>query len=260
MIENPHSLRPEEVLERLETSIQGLTDEEVERRLKIYGKNVLEEEEISKWKIFIRQFKSILIYILIIAAVISIAIGKMKDFTIIILLVFANSLLGYWQELKAEASIRALKKLTESKVKVVRNGRLVEILSSELVPGDIVVLTEGDLVTADIRLLECSSLLIDESSITGESIPVAKDHSIILPPKVLPYDLKNMALAGTTVVKGSGKGVVVRTGRSTYFASIAESVKEKPPESPLTRAMRIFVRRYIILLICLLYTSPSPRD
>lgn len=252
MIENPHSLRPEEVLERLETSIQGLTDEEVERRLKIYGKNVLEEEEISKWKIFIRQFKSILIYILIIAAVISIAIGKMKDFTIIILLVFANSLLGYWQELKAEASIRALKKLTESKVKVVRNGRLVEILSSELVPGDIVVLTEGDLVTADIRLLECSSLLIDESSITGESIPVAKDHSIILPPKVLPYDLKNMALAGTTVVKGSGKGVVVRTGRSTYFASIAERVKEKPPESPLTRAMRIFIRRYIILLIALL--------
>ncbi|RLF06800.1 MAG: cation-transporting P-type ATPase [Thermoprotei archaeon] len=252
MIDKPHATEPEEVFRALSSSPQGLTLEEAQKRLQIYGRNVLEEEKISKWKIFLRQFKSVLIYILLIAAIISIAIGKIKDFTIIVLLVIANSFLGYWQELKAEASIRALKKLTESRVKVIRNGTLMEVPSSELVPGDVVVLSEGDLVTADIRLFDSSGLMIDESTITGESMPVAKDHSILPPHDAMPYELKNMALAGTTVVKGSGKGIVVRTGRSTYLASIAEKVKEKPPESPLTRAMKFFVRRYIMLLIMLL--------
>jgi len=252
MIDKPHSRRPEEIFRALSSSPQGLTLEEAQRRLQIYGRNVLEEEKISKWRIFLGQFKSALIYILLIAAIISIVIGKVKDFTIIMVLVIANSFLGYWQELKAEASIRALKRLTESKVKVIRNGELMEVPSSDLVPGDVTVLSEGDLVAADIRLFDSSGLMIDESTITGESMPVAKDHSVLLSPDAMPYELKNMALAGTTVVKGSGKGIVVRTGRTTYLASIAEKVKEKPPESPLTRAMKIFVRRYIMLLVILL--------
>ena len=252
MIDKPYAVEPTELFEALESSPRGLAQEEAERRLQVYGRNILEEERISKWRLFLRQFGSVLIYILLIAAAISIVIGKVKDFVIIILLVVANSFLGYWQELKAESSIRALKKLTESRVKVVRNGDLVEVPSSELVPGDVVALSEGDLVTADIRLFDSSGLMIDESSITGESMPVAKDHSLLLPADAMPYELKNMALTGTTVVKGLGRGIVVRTGKSTYLASIAEKVKEKPPESPLTKAMKFFVRRYLVLLIALL--------
>ncbi|MEM2213624.1 MAG: cation-transporting P-type ATPase [Candidatus Nezhaarchaeales archaeon] len=254
MMEKPHAVEIEEVFRLLNSSPRGLTQEEALRRLKTYGRNVLEEERISKLKIFLKQFKSFLIYILLVAALISIVTGKIKDFVIIIFLVLVNSVIGYWQELKAESAIRALKRLTESKVKVLRDGTLIEIPSSELVPGDVVLLSEGDLVTADIRLFKSSGLMIDESTITGESIPVAKDHSVLLPPDIMPYDLKNMVLAGTTVVKGSGVGAVVRTGNSTYLASIAEKVKEKPPESPFTVAMNLFVRRYIFLVIMLLTT------
>ena len=252
MIDKPHSKPLDKLLEELGASPSGLSSIEAERRLKLYGKNLLEEEKISKVRIFLRQFKSILIYVLIIASIIALAIGEVKDFTIIILLVFANSILGFWQELKAESSIRALKKLTESRVRVLRDGRLLEIPSSEIVPGDVVLLSEGDLVTADMRLIESSGLLVDESTITGESLPSAKDHSVTLPPDALPYELKNMLLAGTTVVRGSAKAVVVKTGRSTYLASIAERVKEKSPASPLTRALKFFTKRYLILLIAIL--------
>ncbi|MEM1901181.1 MAG: cation-transporting P-type ATPase [Candidatus Nezhaarchaeales archaeon] len=254
MIKNPHAIEIEEVFRLLNSSPQGLTQEEALRRLKVYGKNVLEEEKISSLKIFLKQFKSYLIYILLIAALIAIVVGKIRDFAIIIFLVLVNSIIGYWQEHKAESAIRALKRLTESKVKVLRDQRPIEIPSSELVPGDVVLLSEGDLVTADIRLFKSSGLMVDESTITGESIPVAKDHSVLLPPDTMPYDLKNMVLAGTTVVRGSGTGVVVRTGKLTYLASIAEKVKERSPESPLTVAMNLFVRRYIFLVFALLAT------
>lgn len=254
MIDNPHSVEIEEIFRLLGSSPKGLPQEEAVGRLKVYGKNVLEEEKISKLKIFLKQFKSYLIYILLIASLVAITVGKIRDFVIIISLIFVNSIIGYWQEIKAETSIRALKKLTESKVKVLRDGELIEIPSSELVPGDVVLLSEGDLVTADIRLFKSSSLMIDESAITGESIPVAKDHMVLLAPDSMPYELKNMALAGTTVVKGSGVGIVVRTGKSTYLASIAEKTREKSPESPFTKAMNLFVRRYILIVIALLLT------
>ncbi|RIB35422.1 MAG: cation transporter [Candidatus Nanoclepta minutus] len=249
IIEVPHSLKVEDILNSLGSSLDGLSWGEARKRIQIYGKNTLEEEKINRWKIFLRQFNSPLIYILLIAALISLLVGEIKDFFVITSLVFANGVIGYFQEIKAEVSIRSLKKLTESKVKVIREGKIVEIPSSELVPGDIVVLSEGDLVTADIRLIDSKGLLIDESSITGESIPVEKDHSAILPKETLPYELKNMALSGTTVVRGSGIGVVVRTGKMTYFARITEKVKEKPPLSPVIKALKVFTRRYVIFVI-----------
>jgi len=254
IIEAPHSLNIDDILKGLGSSLNGLSWEEARRRIQIYGKNILEEEKINRWKIFLRQFNSPLIYILLIAALISLIVGNMKDFLVITSLVFANGVIGYLQEIKAEVSIRSLKKLTESKVKVIREGKVVEIPSSELVPGDIVVLSEEDLVTADIRLIDSKGLLIDESSITGESVPVEKDHSVILPKETLPYELKNMVLSGTTVVRGSGIGIVVRTGRMTYFARIAEKVKEKPPLSPVIKALKVFIRRYVIFVIFFLTT------
>lgn len=172
----------------------------------------------------------------------------------IIGLVLFNGVLGFWQELKSEASIEALKRMTEHKVKVLRDNNLTEMFSSELVPGDAIILGDGDVISADARLFESASLMVDESSITGESLPVAKDHRVILKEESKPYELVNMVLTGTSIVKGSGKAVVVKTGSQTYFASIAQKVKEPSPPSPVTKALHSFSRKYIFLVIGLLLT------
>ncbi|MBM5805959.1 MAG: cation-transporting P-type ATPase [Candidatus Verstraetearchaeota archaeon] len=249
--ERAHALTVEETVEVLKTSCEGLKMEEAARRLESYGRNLLEEEETPKYRIFLRQFKNILIYVLIVAAGITVFVGEWKEFLVITALVLANSVIGFWQELKAESSIKALKKLTESRVKVLREGQVAPLPSSELVPGDLVVVSEGDIVTADARLYDDSGLMVDEATITGESVPASKDHSAVLPPEAMPYELKNMLLSGTTVVRGSGRGFVVATGRRTYIASIAEKVKEASPDSPLTKAIKSFAQRYIVLLMVL---------
>lgn len=244
-----HSLSIEESFKRLESSPQGLSSQEVEERQKRFGKNVLLEEKISKFTLFLRQFNSILIYILFAASLVSILIGEWTDFIVINFIILINGLIGFWQEIKAEASIAALKKMTESKNQVLRNGKSISIASSELVPGDYVIFHEGEVVTADIRLTDTLGLIVDESPMTGESAPIVKDHTIILPENSLPYELANTLLAGTTVVRGSGHGVVAKTGASTYLASIAEKAKEASPETPLNKALSFFTKRYVILLI-----------
>jgi len=248
-----HTLSIEETFKRLESTTQGLSSDEVKRRQKHFGKNVLIEEKISKFKIFLRQFKSGLIYILFVASFVSILIGEWTDFLVINCIILINGLIGFWQEIKAEASITALKKMTESKNQAMRDGKFISIASSELVPGDYIIFHEGEVVTADIRLTESTGLMIDESSMTGESVPIVKDHSAILPENSLPYELVNSLLAGTVVVRGSGHGVVAKTGAKTYLASIAEKAKEASPETPLNKALRYFTRNYIILLVALFF-------
>jgi len=248
----PHAQDIESVQASLATSFDGLTDREARRRLERYGKNVLEEKEISRFRIFLQQFHNFLIYILFAAAVISLFAADFKDFAVIIALILVNGIIGYWQELKAETSIRALKKLTESTALVVREGRTVEIPSSEIACGDVVLLAEGDLVTADIRLFESVGLAADESAMTGESIPVSKDHRAVLDPDAQPYERINSLLSGTIVVRGSGKGFAVRTGHDTYLAEIAQRAQEPSSESPFTRAIGHFSMRYAVLIIILL--------
>jgi Ca2+-transporting ATPase len=245
----PHALPVEDVRSLLETGPDGLSDTEVQRRLALFGKNTIKEERSSRLIIFLRQFNSILVYILIIAAVIALLVSDIKDFFIIIFIIAVNSIIGFWQEVKAEASLDALKKLTESKVTVIRDQNEHIISSEELVPGDCVVLNEGDLVTADIRLFATSSLTIDESSLTGESLPVVKDHAAQVAQDAPPYDLNNSLLSGTSVVRGSGSGYVVATGKKTYFAGIAALAQERSPDSPFTKAIAHFSKRYIILLV-----------
>ncbi len=247
--ETPHALKMAEIESSLSTTPQGLSDREAETRLRLYGRNVLKEEKTSKAVIFLRQFNSILVFILIAAAIISLLVSDIKDFIIILVIICINAVIGFWQELKAEASIDALKKLTESRVTAVRGGEQRIIPSAELVPGDCVLLSEGDLVTADIRLFSSSALTVDESSLTGESLPVIKDHTAIVAHDAQPYELKNSLLSGTSVVRGSGKGYVVRTGRNTYFAGIAELAGERSPDSPFTKAIGHFSKRYIALLL-----------
>ncbi|HDR73786.1 MAG TPA: cation-transporting P-type ATPase [Methanoculleus sp.] len=248
----PHAQDITSVRESIDTSFEGLSGEEADRRLERYGKNVLEEEEISRVRIFIKQFQDFLIYILIAAAIISLFAADFKDFVVIVALILVNGIIGFWQELKAETSIRALKELTESTVSVIRDGEKTRVPSPVIVPGDVVFLAEGDMVTADIRLFESAGLAVNEATLTGESVPVSKDHTAVLDPETPLYDLSNTILSGTAVVRGSGKGFVVRTGQETSLSGIAQRAQEASPQSPFTRAIRHFSMRYAVLLIMLL--------
>jgi len=247
-----HTLSGEELFRLFQTSHNGLSRAQVQERLSRFGKNTLKEETISKAAIFFRQFKSILIYILIAASLVSLSIGEWIDFLVIIWIIIVNGLIGFWQEIKAEASLSALKKLTESSSKAIRGGELNLVASSELVPGDYLIFHEGEIVTADVRLVESAGLMSDEAALTGESAPVIKSHESAVDEKALPNQWANMLLAGTTLVRGTGRGVVVATGESTYLASIAQRVQEKSPETPLTQTLRFFTKRYILGVIGLL--------
>lgn len=249
--EIPHAQNAEEVLGALESARQGLTEAEAGKRLTQFGKNTLAEEEISKLSIFLRQFKSVLVYVLMAAAVLTAALSEWQDFFMIIAIIVLNGIIGFWQELRAEASISALKKLTESRSSVIRGGAKFSIPSSDLVPGDIVSLGEGDIISADMRLIDSSGLMVDEATITGESVPDSKEHEMVFDPDTPPFEQENMLLSGTTAVRGSGLAVVVKTGCQTYLASIAEKGKESSPESPLTRAIASFSKRYILFLVML---------
>lgn len=249
---NFHSLSAKEALEVLDTSGNGLSREESARRLQIYGKNILREEKISQLDIYLRQYKNPIVIILIAASIVSLFLKELFDFILIIGIIFINSLIGFFQEFKAETSISALKKITENKIDVIYNGEEYRINASDLVDGDIVLLREGDVISADIRLLKAIGLSVDESSLTGESVATAKEADLILPEDTPLYKLANMLFSGTTVVTGYAKGVVCRTGKHTYLASIAQKAMEKSPDSPLTRAVAFFSRNYLIGIIALI--------
>jgi P-type Ca2+ transporter type 2C len=249
--EFPHSQTAKEIQDALGTSPAGLSVTEAAVRLDQFGKNILSEEKTSRLALFIHQFNSLLVWILILAAVISLFVADLKDFLVIVFLILVNGFIGFWQELRAETSLEALRNLTRSQSTVIRDGKPVTIPSSDLVPGDCVLLAEGDLVTADLRLVEVSALMVDESPLTGESLPVEKDPDTLVPADAPPYEYTNSALSGTMVVRGSGKGYVVKTGRSTYFAGIAKLAEGQSPQSPFTRAMNYFSRRYILFIVAI---------
>lgn len=249
VLEKAYSIDFQEALQALDSSKEGLLEKEVEKRQKIFGRNIIEKKEKSKWLLFFRQFQNILVYILFLASLISLFAKRYTDFFVIIILVFINAFISFWQELKAYVSIKALKKLTETTETVIRGGKKKIVESSELVPGDYVQLQEGDRISADIRLCFSTSLQVDESFLTGESFPAIKDHAEILPETASPNEQTNMLLAGTTIVRGRGEGVVVATGKNTYFATIAETIKEEPPQSPLTKAISYFTKGYLFFII-----------
>ncbi len=246
---SPWAQNTDDLLKDLKTTLDGLDIADVKKRHSEFGSNVLLEEQHSFMAIFISQFKSPIVAILIAAALLSLAMGRTPDSLIIMGILIINSLLGFFQEYKAETSIRALKKLTETHVRVLRMGIEALIPSDELVPGDLVFLGEGDLVSADIRLIESHGLQADEATLTGESIPSNKQSLQILPLETLPYERSNILFSGTHILKGIATGIVTATGESTYLASIAKSAQKKSPHSPLTRALAIFSKRLLILLI-----------
>ena len=241
---NWYQLPTKELLQKLETSEEGLTDNEVTARLAQYGQNKLvEEEKISRLKILLHQFTSPLIYILLIAAVVTTLLKEYIDAGVIMAVVIINAVIGYLQEYKAEQGVRALKKMLIPKARVVRNGKEKEINSEQLAPGDVVLLASGTKVPADMRLIKTYELKVEEAMLTGESIPAEKSTSAISEDNLTSGDQKNMAFMGTIVLTGRAKGIVVETGSKTVIGSIAREVKEiGVTKAPLQKKIENFAK------------------
>lgn len=223
----------EETQEQLQTNAQtGLTEEQVKQNREKYGTNELKAKKKKSIFIkFLEQFKDFMIIILIIAAIISGVVGVSKgegitDTIIILIVVVVNAIIGVAQENKAEKSLEALQKLSSHASKVIRNGSLAVIPAKELVPGDVVILETGDYVAADVRLVEASNLKSQESSLTGESVPVEKNISTIEAEKVGIGDRTNMLFSSSLITYGRGKGIVVETGMETEVGKIAGIINE----------------------------------
>ena len=216
----------DETLDELQSSREGLSTAEAQKRLDEYGHNELEEsQKRSLLAKFLDQFKDLMIIILLVAAALSVVTEGSEGLTdalIILAVVILNAAFGVYQEGQAEAAIEALKDMSSQIARVRRNGHIVEIDSRELVPGDIVMLEAGDVVPADMRLLEAASLKIEEAALTGESVPVEKDLSVEVAADAGIGDRVNMAYQNSNVTYGRGSGVVVNTGMYTEVGKIAD--------------------------------------
>ena len=236
-----HATPADAVWERLDTTPQGLDPEVAAQRLAEVGPNTVGSDDPPRpWVVLLRQFASPLIWILLVAAVVTIAIGEYVDTGVIVAVLVLNATIGFTQERKAEKSVRALMQLAAPTSTVRRGGRLVEIRGEDLVPGDVVALESGVRVPADLRIVEATALEVDESLLTGESRPVSKTVEAVSA-DALAADRTSMAHMGSAVATGRGRGVVVATGVRTQLGQIAESIRtEVEPETPLTRRMRRF--------------------
>jgi P-type Ca2+ transporter type 2C len=229
-----------EVQKQLNTSIElGLSADLAEQLLIQYGPNELVEKGIKNpWRILWEQFTATMVLILIIAAVISIFLGEIRDSIAIMVIVILNGLLGFQQEYKAEQAMAALKKMSVPTVKIRRDGHVKEISARQLVPGDIIILEAGDLVPADSRLVETVNFRVQESALTGESEPVDKDASFISSEDIPLGDRINMAYLGTVVTYGRSLAAVVSTGMQTELGNIAEMIQAATQEpTPLQRRL-----------------------
>lgn len=228
-----HSSDRDAVFEALDTSEEGLSEEEAARRLAEHGRNEIRSgEAVSPLKIFVSQFHDFLIYLLILAAIVSLAVGFLPghepeyvDAALIFLILIANGVFGFIQDYKAEQAIEALKDLSSPDATVVRDGEKRTIDSKDVVPGDIVYIEQGDAIPADAYLLQDANLECDESALTGESVPVSKEPSVLAEGTAI-ADRTNMVFMNTSAVTGRGKAVVVDTGMETEVGDIAEQLTE----------------------------------
>lgn len=220
-----HYKELKDIYQELKSSEKGLTEEEAKKRIEEYGLNEIKEKKpISPLKIFLNQFHSFIVYILITALAISIFIGEEIDAIVIGAILILNAIMGFIQEYKAEKAIQALKKMASLKAKVIRDGKEQKIESSQLVPGDIILLETGDKVPADARLIEISELRTQEAALTGESTPVKKALGT-LDEKTPVADRYNMLFSSTIVIKGRGKAIVTETGMNSEIGKIAEMIQ-----------------------------------
>lgn len=232
-VDIPCNLSSQVVMERLHTSPRGLDCKEADNRRHHFGPNSLKSKPpVPAWRILLNQFTSFIIYLLLFAVLFSLLIGEYVDSLVILAILILNSLIGFVQELNANRSLEALKKLTSIRALVVRAGTVVELTADQLVPGDIIHLDSGDKVPAEARLIRSIQLQVDESALTGESTPVRKNTTTLSGLRQI-SDQINMVFASTAVVGGRGTAVVTATGMQTEIGRIsqllAESVEEKTP-------------------------------
>src|SRR6056297_524758 len=229
-----HSLSTKEVLRKIKTDPQkGLSNKEVRERHNKYGKNVLEEKELpSRFRIFLEQFKSPLIFILAIAGIITLFMAEYTDASVILAAVILNTFIGYFQENKATRALSKLRKILKVKAKVIRNGNQKEISQEELVPGDIIVLESGDKIPADARIIDSWDLKSNEAILTGEWQPSKKETGTLEKDTPL-ADRKNMVYMGSIIANGGGRAVVVGTSDNTEVGRVSSMVQgieeEKTP-------------------------------
>lgn len=233
-----HNLSISEIYKKYHTSLNGLNESQVEKLLVEFGQNSIKiEKKINPLSIFLSQFKNTLVIVLLIAAIVSLFIAYSNpddadyvDSFLIFTIVIVNALFGFFQEYKAEKTIEALIKMSAPKAIVIRGGKEIEVPSEDVVPGDILVLHEGDKVAADSRIVECYSLYSDESSLTGESVPVQKSSETLIG-KIPLAEMKNMLFMNSVITRGRGFAVVVSTGLSSEVGKIASEISQSPEKS-----------------------------
>jgi len=260
VLEQWHTLKADEALEKIGSTAAGLSDVEAVSRLATYGANRIEaEKRSSPWRLLLEQFKNVLILTLLLATLLSAFLGHGVEAIAIAVIVLFAVLLGFVQEFKAERAIEALRAMAGPLAKVMRDGKEVLINASEIVPGDVVMLAAGDRVPADARLLQAMNLRADEASLTGESLPSEKEAGVIFPELATPGDRKNMVFAGTAISYGRGTAVVVATGMQSEFGKIASMLQgvttEKTPlQKNLDNVGSVLARTaFVIVLVIVVF-------
>ncbi len=236
------------VLKNLKTSLNGLTSKEAKHRLDKYGSNELPKEKNKNiLNIFMSSFNDPIIFILLIASILSFVIGEILDGFVILFIIIIDAVVSTIQEYKAEKNSEALKNIIKVNVKVIRDNKTIEIDSSNVVKGDIIVVESGDKISSDARIINSSNLTIDESILTGESVPVNKNNEKLL---LKETDKKCILYAGTSVLTGRAIAVVTNTGVDTEVGKIANKVAETvETKSPLTIRMEKFSKQISIIII-----------
>lgn len=250
---NHHDLPLHEVMLLMEADRDvGLTEDEAARRLERFGPNELPAVQTAgPWLRLARQMHNPLIYVLIVAGVVTVFLGEYVDASVILGVVIVNTVVGFVQESKAESALDALRSMVHTDARVLRGGRQRQVPSEKLVPGDVVLVEAGDKLPADLRLIREAELQVDESALTGESLPVEKDE-VVLPESTVVADRRNMVYSGTLVTAGSGVGVVVATGAGTELGEIHRLVGSAASlATPLTRQLASFSALLTVVILVL---------
>ncbi len=246
----------DEVLAEVGSHRKGLSENDVRQRIIDFGENKLSLEKNFLWyKVLLDKFNSLLIYILFAAGLVALFSGEELEFIIIMIIIVMTIFLGYFQEYKADRTINALNKLTAKKVIVIRDGKKKSVFAENLVPGDIVLLSRGDIVPADLRIIEVQGLKINEAIITGESQDRNKSVEALANEKLSIGDMINLAFSSTHVTGGSGVGVVVETGLNTFIGKVSTTIEKiKLQKSPIQKKIDLMSKRisYIVLSVTLL--------
>ncbi|MFO7959293.1 MAG: cation-transporting P-type ATPase [Candidatus Brocadiia bacterium] len=247
-----HTLTVEEATAELDADVEsGLAEKEARSRLSRYGPNQLRRTRmVAWWEVLLRQFKSLVVLLLVVAAGVAFSIGDVLEGFSIVVVIFLNAGIGFFTEYRASRAMEALQKLGARDVTVLRDGKTRTIPATDLVPGDVIVLQEGDSVPADGRLIEEAGLQVDEASLTGESVPVVKGTRLLEDPDTPLADRDNMVFKGTNVASGNGRAMVTGTGMATQIGRVSELVSAaEDTETPLERRLAQMGRRLIVLCL-----------